>query len=156
MPSISLCWLRTSEELVWQFKPSCQYSIYMQHRRQRRGTLTKWCLAWNRIWSKGISLNSSMQKETEPTDICWTFMETYQWMWEQWGGTFCVATVVTVMWKTNHILDGHADFYEHSMQSLVHLWQKWTANGDHDIIKYCFVAENLVSQIVLLCSLYFL
>ena len=52
-------------------------------------------------------------------------------------------------------LDGE-DFNEHGMQAFVHHWQKCVANGDDYIEKKCFVAENLLYQILLLCSLYLL
>jgi len=48
------------------------------------------CPTWKSGWSKGVSQNSSMQKRWYSlivTDTCWTFMETNQWMWVQWGGS---------------------------------------------------------------------
>ena len=39
------------------------------------------------------------------------------------------------------------------MQALVHHWQKCIANGGTSVETLCFVAENLLYQIVLLCSL---
>jgi len=44
-------------------------------------------------------------------------------------------------------------FYKHSMQALVHGWQKHTAKADDYAEKYCFVSENLLYQTVFLCSL---
>ncbi len=35
-----------------------------------------------------------------------------------------------------------ADFYEHSMQALIHQWQKCIASGGGHAEKECFVAEN--------------
>jgi len=49
-----------------------------------------------------------------------------------------------------------ADFYDCSMQALVHCWQKCTANGVDCVVKQYFVAENFLYQTVLLCSLYLL
>ena len=49
-----------------------------------------------------------------------------------------------------------ADFYERGMQALVHRWRKCIANGGDYVEKLCFVAKNLLYQIVLLCSLYLL
>jgi hypothetical protein len=46
-----------------------------------------------------------------------------------------------------------ADFYECGMQALVRRWRKCIANGDDYVEKLCFVAKNLLYQIVLLCSL---
>ena len=45
-----------------------------------------------------------------------------------------------------------ADFYEHDLQVLVLHWQKCIANGGDYVEKQCFVAENLLYRIVLLCS----
>jgi len=47
-----------------------------------------------------------------------------------------------------------ADFYECGMQALVHCWRKCIAIGGDYVEKWCFVAKNLLYQIVLLCSLY--
>jgi len=49
-----------------------------------------------------------------------------------------------------------ADFYKCGMQALLHLWRKCIANGGDYVEKQCFVAKNLLYQIVLLCSLYLL
>ena len=49
-----------------------------------------------------------------------------------------------------------ADFYERSTQALVHRRRKCIANGADYVEKYCFVAKNVLCQIVLLCSLYLL
>ena len=46
-----------------------------------------------------------------------------------------------------------ADGYDHGMQALVHHWQKCIANGGTSVETLCFGAENLLYQIVLLCSL---
>ena len=42
------------------------------------------------------------------------------------------------------------------MQALVHRWRKYITNGGDCVEKECFVAKNLLYQIVLLCSLYLL
>jgi hypothetical protein len=49
-----------------------------------------------------------------------------------------------------------ADFYECGMQALVHCWRKCIANGGYYVVKKCFVANNLLYQMVLLYSLYLL
>ena len=86
------------------------------------------------------------------TDTCWKLMETEQWMWAQWGSGWCVSVVVTATVATST----GADCYECSMQALVYCWQKCIANGHVCIKKWYFVAENLLYQTVLLCSLYLL
>jgi len=40
-----------------------------------------------------------------------------------------VHFIMMALWKTNHILDSHADFYEHSMQAFYHPRQKCIAYG---------------------------
>ena len=89
-------------------------------------------------------------------DTCWMFMDTEQWMWAQGGGAWCVSAVVTAMWQTNHVPDSYAYFYEHSVQAFVHRWQKCRANSGDCVEKQCFVVENLLYQIVSLCSLHLL
>ena len=46
-----------------------------------------------------------------------------------------------------------ADIYEQGMLALVHCWQKCIASGGDCVEKVCFVAENLLYEAVLLCSL---
>ena len=80
-----------------------------------------------------------------PSDIvntCWMFMETKQWMWAQWGCEWCISPVVTLIWRTIHIPDSHAGFYESGIQALLHCWQKWRANGGNDVEKQCFIAKS--------------
>ena len=80
------CWWYVST--VWTFLPIFCYILLLQDRQQQRGSLTEWCLTWKGEWSKGVELNSSMWEKWHPlmfTDIYWTFMETNQWMWAQWG-----------------------------------------------------------------------
>ena len=62
------------------------------------------------------------QKKLHPlafTDACWMFLETKQWMWAQWGNGWCVSAVVTVTWKTSHILDSHAQLSNHETNSVL-------------------------------------
>jgi len=44
--------------------PSSQYSFTFgcRERGSSREALTKWCLTWKCMWSKGVELNSSMRK----------------------------------------------------------------------------------------------
>ena len=51
-------------------------------------------------------------------NACWTFLETKQWMRAQWGGGWCISAVATAMWKTNHILDVHAQMSYHKMNNV--------------------------------------
>jgi len=68
----------------WTVCPIFHYILLLCDRWQQRGSLTKWCLTWECIWSKVLSLNSSMRKKWHPEtfiNTSWTFMETNQWMW---------------------------------------------------------------------------
>jgi len=49
-----------------------------------------------------------------------------------------------------------AGFYECSIQAHGHCWRKCIANGSDYVGKQNFVAQNLLYQIALLCSLYLL
>ena len=51
------------------------------------------------------------------------------------------------------VISAGANFYEHSMQALIHGWQKCRANDGHYRKEWCFVAENFLYKIVLLFSL---
>ena len=47
----------------WTFPPVSHYIFLPCDRWWQRGTLTEWCQAWKCVWSKGVLLNSSMQKK---------------------------------------------------------------------------------------------
>ena len=59
-------------------------------------------------------------------------------------------------WQQQWATSTGADCYEHGVQVLVYCWQKCTANGGDYAEKQCFVAENLLNQILLLCSFHLL
>jgi len=71
----------------WTFPPTFYYILLLCDRWQQRSSLAKWCLTWESEWNKDVELNSSMKKWHPLTFIntCWTFMETRQLMWTQWG-----------------------------------------------------------------------
>ena len=104
-PPILLCWPMVSEADVGGMavgvEPSCQYSItfcFCVTDGNRGSSLRVWHLTWKCIWSKDVSLTSSMQKKWHSLtfiDTCWMLMETKQWMLAQWGGGWCVSAVVT-------------------------------------------------------------
>ena len=97
---------------------------------------------------------------------CWTLMET-----TQWGSGWCISAVVTVtvghfcwcgaQWmvpfssSASDVKDIPGSRWC-STQAPFHQWQNCIANGGEYIEKMCFVAENLLYQLVLLCSLYLL
>ena len=103
------CWYYCSRG--WAFPPVLHYILLLCDRWQQRNSLTNWHLTWKWVWSKSMSLKSSMWEKwhllTFP-DTCWTFKETKQWMWAQRGSGWCISAVVTAMWKTNHVLDSYA------------------------------------------------
>ena len=147
MANNAKCWWYCSGG--WRFLQIFCCILLLCDRWQKGGILTAWCLTRKSIWSKGVSLNSSMQKNWHPltfTDASWASMETRQWMRAKWGGGWCIPEITST----------GADFHEHDMQAFVHHWWKCIANGGYYVEKWCFAAENLLCQIVLLCSLYLL
>ena len=87
----------------WSFPPTSDYILLPCDRWQQSSTPTKWHLTWKCVWNKCAELNFSMQKKLHSLtffDAWWTFMETKQWVWAQWGGEWCISTVATVTWNT--------------------------------------------------------
>jgi len=83
----------------WTFPPIFCYILWLCDRWQQRGPLTKWCVTYECGWSKGASLNYSMQKKWCPLTFT-NFAEhlwrpnsgfehsevmggTFQWWWQQ-------------------------------------------------------------------------
>ena len=83
----------------WTFPTIFHYILLLCDRWQQRGNLTKWCMTWKCIWSKGVSLNSSMQtKWHQWMSIHWSSLNIYgskQWMWAQWGSACCISAEPT-------------------------------------------------------------
>jgi len=89
------CWWYSSK--VWVFLSIFHYMVLLCNRWQQGSSLTEWRLTWKRVWSKAVSLNSSMQKQWHSLtfiDTCWTLMETKQWMGAQWGGGWSVSAAL--------------------------------------------------------------
>ena len=136
------CWWDGSRG--WTFLPTSHYILLLGG---NRGAVWQ-----NGIWygsadGANMSSNSSMQKKLHPLILiksCWMFLEAKQWMWAQWevGGAF------QQWWQW--VISTGADWYKHGMQALVHHWQKCTANSAE---KQHFVAQNLLYQMKLSCSL---
>ena len=68
--------------------------LLLYDRWQQRDSQAEWRLTWKCVWSRGVSLNSSMQEKLHPLtfiDACWTFMHceavggAFQ-QWQQWYG----------------------------------------------------------------------
>ena len=45
------------------------------------------------------------------------------------------SAVAAVTGRTNHVLDSHADFYKHGIQTLVHCWLKCITNSSNCVEK---------------------
>ena len=66
----------------------------------QRWKLVLWQWGWTfpSLWSKVVSLSSSMWKKWHPftfIDTWWMFAETEEWMWAQWGSWWYISAVVT-------------------------------------------------------------
>jgi len=93
------CWWYGSRG--WTFPPILCYMLLPRDRWQQMGTLTKWCLTWKCIQSKGVSLNSPMWKKKKPlTNIHWCFLGVFG------DQTVCVSTVR--QWVV-HFSSGNSD-----------------------------------------------
>jgi len=113
------CWCYSSSG--WTFPSVFHYILLLCDRWHQRGSLTKWRLTWKCVWSKGLSLNSSMRKKLYPLtfiDTSWTFVETKQSVWKHWGSGWCVSAVATVTWKISHTAGCHAQLLRHKMKSI--------------------------------------
>lgn len=90
------------QTVVWQWTlsvpTSFHYMLWLYDRWQWRDSLTMWSLMWKHVWSKGVSLNSSMPKNTF-TDANWKFVDTKQWMLVQWDSGLCISALMAAMWK---------------------------------------------------------
>jgi len=124
MPPILLCGLITSEAdvggMAVVIELSCQYSItlYCSVTDGSRGAVGYWIPSCGR---NGTPWHSSVLAE---------YLQRPNSGYEhKWGTGWCISAAVMATWKRSRILDDHVDFYKHSMQTLVHHWQKCIANG---------------------------
>jgi len=113
-----------------------------------------WHLTQKCIWRKGATefFHTEESRTLTFTDTCWMLMETKKWV--------SIVRCWVVHFSSGDSDSGSTplgvDSHEHTMQALVHLWQKCTANGSDCVEEQCFVAVNLHYQAVLFCSLYLL
>ena len=100
MPLILLSWPMTSEVdvvgIAVDSDPSHQYSITFCCHVTDGNREAAW---QNSIWH-GSVYEAKVYHWIPPcrknrTHICWTFMDTKQWMWAQWSGRCCVSAVAT-------------------------------------------------------------
>ena len=82
--SILFCWPMTSEagagNTAVEAEPSQQYFVMFcccAKDGSRGGSLTEWHLIQKYMWSKGLDLNSSVQKKMAPTDTHQCFLNVY-------------------------------------------------------------------------------
>ena len=159
MPSVLLCLPMTSEEdvdgMAVEAEPSHPYPITFcclvtDGRKMAvwqngvwRGSMYKAKLCpWIFLCGKGTYSHTLMLAECllRPNSGC-EHSEAVGGAFRQWWRWFTSTGT---------------DFYELSMQALVHRWWKCTGKGGNYVERQCFVVENLLYQIVLLCYFYLL
>ena len=156
MPPILLCWPATSEVdiggVAVEVESSHQYLVPFCCCMMdgSRGAVWLNGLTWKWVWSKGVPLNPSMGKN----GTNWYSLTLAEHRWRSSSG--CERSEVEggafqQWWQ--RVISAGAGFYEHGMQVLLHSWQKCIANGGGCVENQCFVAVNLVYQLVLLFSL---
>ena len=101
----------------WFFWPIFCCILLSRDKWQQRDNLTKWCMTWKCLWYKMCNWLPLCRRNCNSWHSA-TLAKSL-WMSALWGSWWRVLTVETTMWKTNHILDGHADFYKRSMWLLV-------------------------------------
>lgn len=121
------CWVMSHwKRCFWSGTSEPHYVLLPCDRWQQRGTLTKWRLTWECVWSKGMELDSSIWNDGHPLMVinaCWTLMEIKQWMWV----CEAVSGVFQKRWKR---CERQATFWTAVlMQVLVHCWWICIANG---------------------------
>ena len=135
------CWWYGSRD--WTFPPMFISILLSCDRWQQRASLAEWCLIGEHIWSKSVSLNSSMPKKMAPIEIsgiCRIFTDTQQWMWAQWG----VGGAFQQWQQLQQVIFAGADCCEHGVQAIVHCSWKCMANGSNYVEKGYSAAENLL------------
>ena len=68
------CWWHGSKS---SFSHQYCYVLLPCDRHQQRVSVIKWHLTWKCGWSKGVVLNSSLQKKNAPLDIHWFLLNIY-------------------------------------------------------------------------------
>jgi len=129
------CWWYGSRG--WTFPPIFHYILLPCDKWQQKGSLTK-CLTWECVWSKDVSLNSSMWKKWHLLtwiEACWMFWRPNSGCERSEADGWCVPAVTTTMQKTSHVHDCNAYLPKHGIQNLVHQWLKSIADGDDHVEK---------------------
>ena len=142
------CWWYGGRD--WTLLTIFNYMLLSCNRWQQRGSLTEWRLTWKCIWSKGVSLNSSMQKKRHPltfSGACWRCGCEHS---KQGGGAF------QRQWQQ---YERQATFWTAMHSGHTMKWRTFWSAHPHklaDVGDYaenqCFVAENSLYHTVFLCS----
>jgi len=122
MPPILLCWSVASVAAEGELSHQYSTTFCCCETDSSRGA------GWqNFIWHGSVDKAKVCQwippcgKKLYPLtfiDICWTGMETKQWMLSQWSGGWCISAVVTETRKISHAcLHGHAQMWHHKMKN---------------------------------------
>ena len=146
------CWWYNSRG--WTFSEAFHYILLLCDRWQQRNSLTKW--QWSACGAKVWTRIHTCRKKRHPL----TFM-CAECLWRPNSGrehTQMVGGAFLMWWQWVHESPPlvQADVYECIMQALAHHWWKCIANGGDYVEKSWFASENLLYQIVLLCSLHWL
>ena len=135
----------------WTFPPVSCCILLQCHSWQQRGSLTEWHPTWKCRWSKGMSLNFSIQKKWHQLTFIntfWAWMESKQWMRALWWWVyFCHGDSRSLLLVQIEM---------RTACKLLFITGKHTADGGHYAEKQYFLVEHLFYQTVLLCSLYLL
>jgi len=124
------CWWYGSKG--WTFPTIFCYILLLCDRWQQRSNMTKWCLTWECIWSKGMSLNSSMQEKTALIDIHQHLLNVYE---DQ------TLDVSTVRWWVVHFSSGDSDVKDKWWA----FWISWTLDKPSTLttISQCWLSWRL-------------
>ena len=122
------------------------------NRWQQRDNLTEWHVTWNCVWSKSVSLDSSMPKKVAPTDIHWCLLNVCAHQ---------TVDVSIVRWWVLHFSSGDSGVkdkphsrWPHTAVTLQNEASQSAhpcklANGGGCAEKQCLVTDNLLYQIVI-------
>ena len=120
------CWWYGSRG--WNLPPVFSYMLLTWDKWQQRRSLTKWRLTWKCLWSKGVSLNSSMWKKWHPLALIYA-----EHLWRLNSGfehSEAVGGGFQQWWHWQWVTSAGAEVYERDIQALVHCWWKHIDRGD--------------------------
>jgi len=155
-------WWWYGRGMVVVVEPSHQHSVtFCCHVTEgSRGAVWQNGVCHRSVWTRGVSLNSSMWKKWYPLtfiNACWTLTETKQCLCEH--SEVVVGGAFQQWWQWH---ERQAMFWSAMSISTGAAHRFFFITGENTslmvvpMLKNCFVAENLLLQTVLLCSLYLL